>query len=62
MSWWQTDEDKVNGTITVTKEGGGNPSEVLNYPEWGSPDTSRDQNGGRWDRGEDGSWNPSLWP
>lgn len=62
MSWWQTEEDKVNGTITVTDEYRGNPNAVLNGPEWGRSDIRRDQDGGRWDRNEDGSWRPSIWP
>lgn len=35
MSWWQTEEDNVNDTITVTDEWHGNPSVVLNAPDWG---------------------------
>ena len=62
MGWWQTDEDKVNDTITVTHPYCGNPNAVLNAPDFGYPDVRRDTEGRRWDRGEDGSWNPSLWP
>lgn len=62
MSWWQTDEDKVNDTITVTDEWHGNPSVVLDAPGWGCADSSYDQDGNRWDRDEDGSWHESLWP
>ena len=63
MSWWQTDEDKVNDTITVTDEWHGNPNVVLGAPDFGYPDTRYDQEGNRWDRDEnDGSWHQSLWP
>lgn len=62
MGWVQTEEDMTTGSITVRDEYHGNPSAVLNAPDFGYPDVRRDTEGRRWDRGEDGSWNPSLWP
>lgn len=63
MGWFQTDEDWVNDTITVTDPLHGNPNTKLGAPDFGYPETRRDEEGRRWDRDEkDGSWHQSLWP
>ena len=62
MGWFETgNKDVVNGSFEVQKDWGGCPETHLSDPEWGTPNRAFEVGTGRaFDRGEDGSWEPSL--